>query len=132
MSGQVISNREGVSDMMMQEGLPGIKRFLRPAGLNERILSLTMRCMAAFILHWGRMSAVLAAVCVSCEPRHRAQICRFLGRKYGRKLRMLSVLQAQMLLMESKKGRFVFILDQTLCSQQGNRTENTYSTGNRQ
>jgi hypothetical protein len=45
---------------------------------------------------------------------------------------MLSVLQGQMLLAESKTGQFVFILDQTLCSQQGDKTENTYSTGNRQ
>ncbi len=118
--------------MMMHEALPGIKRFLKPVELKERILGLTIRCIAGFILHWGRMSAVRAAASVSTEPRHRAQICRFLGRKYWRKLQMVSVLQAQMLGMESKKGRFVFILDQTLCSQQGDKTENTYSSGNRQ
>jgi DDE superfamily endonuclease len=132
MNGRVISNREGVSGMMMQEALPGIKRFLKPVGLKERMRGLTVRFLAAFILHWGRMSAVQAAMSVSTEPRHRAQSCRFLGRKYWRKLRLLSVLQEQMLQMESKQGRFVFIVDQTLSSQQGDKTENTYSTGNRQ
>ncbi len=118
--------------MIMQEALPGIKRFLKPVGLKERVLGLTIRCMAAFCLHWGRMSAVQAAGAVRSEPRHRAQICRFLGRKYMRKMHMVSILQAQLLAMESKKGRFVYLTDQTLCSQQGDKTENTYSSGNRQ
>jgi hypothetical protein len=132
MNGQVISNREGVSAMIMQEALPGIKRFLKPVGLNERVLGLTIRCVAAFCLHWGRMSAVQAAGAVRSEPRHRAQICRFLGRKFWRQMQMVSVLQAELLALETKKGRFVYLTDQTLCSQQGDKTENTYSTGNRQ
>lgn len=118
--------------MIMQEALPGIKRFLKAAGLKERVVALTIRCVAAFCLHYGRMSAVQAAGAVRSEPRHRAQICRFLGRQYLRKLRMVSVLQGQLLAMESKKGRFLYLTDQTLCSQQGDKTENTYSTGNRQ
>ncbi len=118
--------------MIMQEALPGIKRFLKPIVLKDRVLGLTIRCVAAFCLHWGRMSAVQAAGAVRSEPRHRAQICRFLGRRYLRNLRMVSLLQAQMLAMESKKGRFLYLTDQTLCSQQGDKTQNTYSTGNRQ
>jgi len=118
--------------MIMQEALPGIKRFLKPLGLKERVFGLTIRCVAAFCLHWGRMSAVQAAGAVRSEPRHRAQICRFLGRKFWRKMQMVSILQAQLLALEAKKGRFVFLIDQTLCSQQGDKTENTYSTGNRQ
>ena len=117
--------------MMMQDALPGGKPFLKPLGLSERMVGLTIRCMAAFALHWGRMSAVQAAGAVRSEPRHRAQVCRFLGRKYWRKMAVTAILQAQLLLAEAKKGRFVFILDQTLCSQQGLKTENTYSTGNR-
>jgi DDE family transposase len=118
--------------MIMQEALPGIKRFLKPLGLKERVLGLTIRCVAAFVLHWGRMSAVQAAGAVRSEPRHRAQICRFLGRKFWRKMQMAFVLQAELLALESKKGRFLYLTDQTLCSQQGDKTENTYSTGNRQ
>jgi hypothetical protein len=48
MDGQVISNREGVSAMMMHEALPGIKRFLKPVGVKERILGLTIRCIAGY------------------------------------------------------------------------------------
>src|SRR5258708_33755258 len=81
MNGQVISNREGVSAMIMQEALPGIKRFLKSAGLKDRMQSLTIRCVAAFCLHWGRMSAVQAVGAVGTEPRQRAHICRFLGSK---------------------------------------------------
>ena len=131
-NGRVITNREGASEMIMQEALPGIKRFLKPVALKEHVLGLTVRCVAAFCLHWGRMSAVQAAGAVRSEPRHRAQICRFLGRRYLRKMRMVSVLQAEMLALESKKGRFLYLTDQTLCSQQGDKTQNTYSTGNRQ
>jgi hypothetical protein len=118
--------------MIMQDALPGIKRFFKPVGLKAPVLGLTIRCVAAFCLHFGRMSAVQAAGAVRSEPRHRAQICRFLGRKYLRKMRFVSSLQTQLLAMETKKGRFVFLMDQTLCSQQGDKTENTYSTGNRQ
>jgi len=118
--------------MIMQEALPEIKRFLKPLGLKERVLGLTIRFVASFAMHWGRMSAVQAAGAVRSQPRHRAQICRFLGRKYWDKLGLVSLLQAELLSMESKKGRFLFLTDQTLCSQQGDKTENTYSTGNRQ
>jgi len=118
--------------MMMQDALPGIKRFLRPVGLSKRVAGLTLRCLAAFILHWGRMSAVQASAVVASEPRHRAQISRFLGRAYWQRLQPLAVLQAQLLRLEPGQGRFVFILDQTLSSQQGDKTENTYSSGNRQ
>lgn len=118
--------------MIMQEALPGIKRFLKPAGLKERFAGMVIRCVAAFALHHGRMSAVQAAGAVRSEPRHRAQICRFLGRKFWGKTRLLSSLQAELLSWETKQGRFLFIVDQTLSSQQGDKTENTYSSGNRQ
>jgi len=119
--------------MMMPDALPGIKRFLKPAGLTERVLGLAIRCVAAFTLHWGRMSCVQAAGAVTTAPRHRAQIGRFLARRYWRKRPLLPPLQAQLLAIEANgQGRWVFIVDQTLCSQQGDQTENTYSTGNRQ
>jgi hypothetical protein len=117
--------------MIMPDALPGGKRFFKPLGLSERVLALTIRCVAAFALHWGRMSAVQAAGAVRSEPRHRAQVIRFLGRRYWRKLALTTALQAELLRAEATGGRFVLILDQTLCSQQGTKTENTYSTGNR-
>lgn len=117
--------------MIMQDALPGIKRFLRPAGLNTRRYDLVVRCVAAFCLRWGRMSASQASGAVRSGPCHRAQICRFLGRKALRRRPLLTPLQAQLLALEPTRGRFLFLIDQTLCSQQGDTTENTYSSGNR-
>jgi hypothetical protein len=84
------------------------------------------------VMHLGRMGAARAAGSVRSEPRHRAQICRFLGRKWLRRLRPAAVLRAQLLARESPEGEWLFLVDQTLASQQGQHTENTYSTGNRQ
>jgi hypothetical protein len=44
---------------------------------------------------------------------------------------LLTALHTQVLALESKGGRFLYLTDQTMCSLQGNKTENTYSTGNR-
>ena len=118
--------------MIVPDALPGIKTFLKPANWGKTSRDLAIRCVAAFCLHWGRMSTVQAAGVVRSEPRHRAQIGRFLGRKQLRNRQLLSGLQAQVLASEDPLGRFLFILDQTLCSQQGDKTENTFSTGNRQ
>jgi hypothetical protein len=40
-------------------------------------------------------------------------------------------LREVVLRMETGKGPFLFLIDATLCSQQGKKTQNTYSTGNR-
>jgi hypothetical protein len=92
---------------------------------------LAFRCLAAFLLHTGRSRGVQAAQSVTTQPRHRAPIRRFLGRRDWRKRPLLVPLQAEMVRRESNSGRFVFILEQPLCSQQGDPPENTYSTGNR-
>ena len=119
--------------VIMQDALPGLKRFLKPVGLNERMLGLVIRCVVAFVMHLGRMGAVRAATAVRSAPRHRAQVCRFLGRKLLRRLSPAAVLRGQLLQMESRlSGMFFFLVDQTLVSQQGGKTENTFSTGNRQ
>ena len=61
--------------MILQEALPEINHFLKPVGLNQRRNGLVVRCVAAFCLHWGRMSSVQAAGVVRSEPRHRAEVC---------------------------------------------------------
>src|SRR5205085_3409666 len=58
--------------------------------------------------------------------------CRFLCRKFWNSTVVLSKLYEQLLVLSAPQGTWVFILDQTLCSQQGEYTENTYSSGNRQ
>jgi hypothetical protein len=128
----VLTHREGISALIVQDALPGIKRFLKPTGLNKRSLGLVVRCVAAFCLHWGRMSAGPAAGAVRSEPRPRTPITRFLGRNYLRTRPLLSVVPTRVLALEPLGGRSVYLTDQTLCSQQGDKTENTYRTGNRQ
>lgn len=119
--------------VIMQDALPGLKRFLKRVGLNAAMHALVVRCVVAFIMHFGRMAAARAAGAIRSEPRHRAQLCRVLSRAWLRRLAPAAVLRAQLVLLESGlTGTFFFLLDQTLTSQQGTKTENTYSTGNRQ
>ncbi len=119
--------------VIMQDALPGLKRFLQKVDLNERTLALVIRCVVAFVMHLGRMAATRAATAVRSAPRHRAQMCRFLGRRLWRRLSLAAVLRQQLLGMEQRcSGIFFFLVDSTLTSQQGDKTENTFSTGNRQ
>jgi len=78
--------------------------------------------------------------CVPCRrrgpfrptPVTEPKSARSLGRKFWTKYDPLQTLRASLLTMEKKDGLYVFIVDQTLHGQQGLKTENTYSTGNRQ
>jgi len=117
--------------VIMGNALPELKRFLRPLGLRPRAAQLLTCCVVAFVMHLGRMGAARAAGSVRSEPRHRAPICRFLGRKWLRRMRPAAVLRARLLGQEGRAGEFLFVVDQTLASQQGHKTENTFSTGNR-
>jgi len=117
---------------ILQDALKGLKGFLRPAGLSDRARTLVIRCVAAFVLHSGRMSASQGAQAIRTEPCHRAQIGRFLKRAWWEKRGLLGHIQPTVLAMESQSGEFVVIVDSTFCSQQGRSIENTFSTGNRQ
>ena len=118
--------------VMVAEVLPGLKRCLRSLGLRSSVQAMVVRMVAAFILHSGRMSCLQAAGSIRSESRHRAQVSRMLSRPSFRRLNLNTVLRRELLEQEASQGRFLFILDATLCSQQGQKTENTYSAGNRQ
>lgn len=117
--------------VMLADSIPGLKRWLAPLGLKDTGRLLIIRVIVAFLLHTGRMSCLRAGGAVRCEARHRAQISRFLARPRWRKLDINSVLRQALLEREATDGLFVFIIDATLVSQAGKKTENTYSTGNR-
>src|SRR3954453_21402108 len=117
--------------VIVADSLPGLKRWLAPLSLTESTKLLVIRVVIAFLLHAGRMSCLRAAGAVRCEPRHRAQISRFLARPRWRKLDINSTLRQGLLDREAADGLFVFLIDATLTSQAGTKTENTYSTGNR-
>lgn len=117
--------------VMVVDLIPGLKRYLRAATLGPAVRQVVFRMVVAFLLHAGRMSCLQAAGAVRCESRHRAQIGRLLKRPSFRQLDFLSALQLQLLERESCRGLWLFILDATLCGQAGQKTQNTYSTGNR-
>jgi Transposase DDE domain len=115
--------------LIIQDALPLFKSFLEPVSLNQRARQLLRRCVIAFLMHLGKMSASRAAGAVRTEARHRAQISRFLGRGSWRRCDPLGPLRAQLLELEVRQGIFVFDIDQTYCSQQGKCTENTIIRG---
>jgi len=118
--------------VMIAESVPGLKRWVGKLGLSISSQLLVMRMVIAFLLHSGRMSCLRAAGSVRCEARHRAQLSRFLARPRWRKLGINTILQRLLLAGEDPKGLFVFIVDATMVSQAGKKTQNTYSSGNRQ
>ena len=118
--------------VMVTELVPGLKRCLRGVGFRPAAERMVMRIVTAFILHSGRMSCLQAAGAIRCESRHRAQITRCFLRPSFRQLDINSTLRQNLLRRESGKGLFIFIVDATLCTQAGFKTENAYSTGNRQ
>lgn len=116
--------------LIFQDALPRIKTFLKHVPLKHRARGLLIRCLIAFLMHLGKMSAAQAAGALRTDARHRAQIGRFLGRGYWRKTDLLGPLRADLLALEARRGRFLFAVDQTYCGQQGQKTENTFSRGN--
>ena len=104
--------------LIMQDALPLFKSFLKPVSLKQRGRQLVLRCVIAFLMHLGKMSASRVAGAVRTDARHRAQVSRFLGRRYWRRCDLLGQLRAQLLEMEARQGTFVFDIDQTYCSQQ--------------
>jgi hypothetical protein len=117
--------------VMVADLVPGLKRCLRRVGLRPVPLQMVLRVVIGFMLHSGRMSCLQAAGSVRSETRHRAQVSRLLRRPSFRRLDINGVLRQQLLQRESARGKFVFLIDATLCGQSGKKTENTYSTGNR-
>jgi hypothetical protein len=120
--------------MIMQEALPRIKMFFAGIVAETFVFDMLVRLMAAFIEHNGRMSASQAAGVVRTRAVHRAAVVRFLAKEgWARDWRLLEQLAERLLEQEERRGGvWLFIVDQTLCSHQGDKTENTFSTGNRQ
>ena len=119
--------------MMMQSALPGVKRFLAKLKLDEVVQGYVVAFMAAFVCRYGKMSASQAAQAIRTRARHRGSVVRFLAKSnWSGDWCVLGQLAELVLEAEAAiRGTWVFIADQTLCGQQGQKTENTFSTGNR-
>jgi hypothetical protein len=119
--------------VIFADTLPQIKTFLRPAALTASSCALLIRLIVAFLDHPRRMSAAQAAKAIRAQARHRAQVARFLARlHWSRDWVLLNAVAGLLLQAEARRrGTWLLILDQTYCGQQGQKTENTFSCGNR-
>lgn len=118
--------------MIMDDALPGIKSFLKAASLKPNAVGMLIRLVAAFTGHVGRMSASQAAGAVRSQARHRAAMVRFLAQlRWSRDWAVLTQTADLLRQAESRRqGTWLFLVDQTYCGQQGQKTENTFSRAN--
>ena len=116
---------------MLADFLPGFNRFFKRIPLAGTTKRLASSVIVAFLMHIGRMSCLQAAGAVRCDARHRAQISRFLKRPHWRGKDINAMLRQSLLDMETGSGPFIFAIDATLCAHAGQKTKNTYNTGNR-
>lgn len=117
--------------IMVTDSAKELKGFVKWTGLSQYAQSMVMRLVLAFILRRGRMSCSQAGGAIRTAAVHRCQITRFLARPRWQKGDFNAPLRQALLAMESGKGKFLFIIDATLCSRSGRKTQNTFSTGNR-
>jgi hypothetical protein len=117
--------------IIVTESASGLKRFVEKTGLNDLARQMLFRLVVAFLMRRGRMSCSQAAGSVASEVIHRGELTRFLARPRWQKHDFNGPLRAALLARESRRGKLLFLIDATLVSQAGKKTENTYSTGNR-
>ncbi len=118
--------------VIVTESAALLKGFLAQTGLAVSARLMLLRLSLGFIGHRGRMSCSQAAVSVASDTVHRGEMTRFLARPCRSKLDHNAQLRALLLAKESKRGKFILLIDATLVSQAGKLTQNTFSTNNRQ
>src|SRR5210317_889358 len=105
--------------IMVTDSAKDLKRFLKCAHLSEFVRLMVTRLMLTFMVHRGRMSCSQAGGAIRTDPVHRSQITRFLARPRWQKDDFNAPLREALLQMESDKGKFIYIIDATLCGQSG-------------
>lgn len=118
--------------IIVSHSAAALKGFLAQTGLNELARTMLLRVVLAFIMHRGRMSCSAAAGSVASEPIHRGELTRFMARPRWQRHDFNNPLMKLLLAKETRRGKFLLLIDATLVSQAGQKTQNTYSTGNRQ
>jgi hypothetical protein len=118
--------------VIVTESAAALKGFIAQTGLAESARLMILRLALGFIGHRGRMSCSQAAVSVTSDTVHRGELTRFLQRPCRRKQDQNLWLRTLLLAKESKRGKFLFLIDATLVSQAGKKTQNTFSANNRQ
>lgn len=116
--------------VIVMESAAALKGFLAQTGLAESARMMMLRVVLAFIGHRGRMSCSQATGAVASQTVHRGELTRFLARPRRQKHDFNARLRAILLAKEKQRGAFVFLIDATLVSQAGKKTEGTFSTNN--
>lgn len=116
---------------MFRFDLPKIKQFLPQ--WRGPAADMLVRMMAAFVMHMGKMTATQMAGAVRSQPRHRANVGRFLARHPSlQDGRLLNRTARRMIQRETQRhGTWLLILDQTYVGHQSTTLENTFSRGNK-
>ena len=117
--------------IIVSETARALKGFITLTGLNTLARTMLLRMVVAFIMHRGRMSCSAAAGSIAAESIHRGELTRFMARPRWQQHNFNEPLMKMLLAKEKKRGKFLFLIDATLVSQAGQKTKNTYSTGNR-
>lgn len=117
--------------IIVTESAAALKGFLAKTSLSELARTMVLRMVLTFILHRGRMTCSQAAGSIASESIHRGQLTRFLARPRWQREDFNTPLRAALLQLEAMQGKFLLLIDATLATQAGLKTQNTYSTGNR-
>jgi hypothetical protein len=117
--------------MIFATSLPDAKAFFAPLSLPASTVVTLVRFLVACFD--GLRTAADAACALRADPRHRAQLVRFLARqRWSRDWNTLTRL-ADLLLTQcsDEVGTWVFLLDQTYHTTFGRRAQNTFSRANK-
>lgn len=117
--------------MIFANSLPDAKAFFAPLGQPASTIRTLVRFLVACFHGLG--SAADAAIAIRTDPRHRAQLVRFLARQgWSHNWNTLATL-ADLLLRQchAEVGTWVFLLDQTYHTTFGKHTQNTFSRANK-
>jgi Transposase DDE domain len=116
--------------MIFANSLPDAKAFFAAAGLPATTVGLLTRFLVACLS--TLRSAAQAADAIRTDPRHRAQLVRFLARRgWSRDWRTLERLAGAVLdACLHEQGDWLFLLDQTTHTTLGRHAQNTYSCRN--
>lgn len=117
--------------IIVAESARKLKTFIGNTQLGGVARTMMLRVVLTFVMHRGRMSCSAAAGSIASEPVHRGELTRFMARPRWQKHDFNNPLMRMLLAKEKKRGKFIFIIDATLVSQAGKKTQNTFSTGNR-
>jgi hypothetical protein len=117
--------------MIFADSLPFAKTFFQAARLPASSVALLTRFLVACCA--GLHSAAQAACAIRTDPRHRAQLVRFLARlrwshNWLTRQRLADVVLDS---CRHEQGTWVFVLDQTYHTTYGRHAHNTFSRGNK-